>query len=97
MPVAHDAYGDAGRAPVRADRFEPDYTVPQLDFGGPAAPAAEYSRAPAILASVAIAGIGAIAAIAYFAGIIAAGIAVAAVAALIGFGNWVLNNTADLM
>jgi hypothetical protein len=97
MPAPYDAYGDPQRAGGHAraaDRFEPDRTLSQFDFGTADDPAAQ--RAIIVLPLVAIAMIGAIAAIAYFAGIIAAGIVTAAVGALVGFGNWILNNTIDL-
>lgn len=94
IPVPYgDADRDAGNARVAADRFEPDHILTQFDF---AAPAAEYWRAIAVLAVVAIAVVGAIAGIAYFAGMVAAAVATASVVALVGFGNWVLNNTVDL-
>ncbi|HKC03466.1 MAG TPA: hypothetical protein VKC17_09205 [Sphingomicrobium sp.] len=91
-----EADRDAGNARVADVRFEPDRILTQFDFAAPADPAAEYWRAVAVLTVVAIAVLGAIAGIAYFAGMVAAAIATAAVAALIGFGNWVLNNTVDL-
>jgi len=74
-------------------RFEPST---QSEFDTPADAAAEYWYAIRVLAAVAIAAVGAIAALVYFAGAVAAGIAVTVVGTLIAFGNWVLNNTADL-
>ena len=99
VPTPYAAYGEMERdvgTRAAADRFEPGRTLTKFDFGTPADPGAEYRRAVTVLPLVAIAMIGAIAAIAYFAGIIAAGIAAAAVVALISFGNWILNNTVDL-
>jgi len=100
IPIPYHAYGDTDRdirrASVASNRFEADRAALQFDFSATAGPAARYWRAIAILTSVTIAAIGAVAAIAYFAGVIAAGIAVAAAVAVIGFGNWILNNTIDL-
>lgn len=97
LPGPYDAYGemdrDAGNARVAADRFDP---VTQFNFAAAADPAAEHRRAVAILTVAALAVVGAVAGIAYFAGMVAAAIATAAVVALVGFGNWVLNNTVDL-
>ena len=84
---------DAGRARVAAGRFDPELALTQFHF---AAPAAERGRAVAVLAVAAIAVIGAVAGIAYFAGLVAAVVAGAAIVALAGFGTWVLNNTIDL-
>jgi hypothetical protein len=75
-------------------RFEPSCTQSELDT--PADAAAEYWYAVRVLAAVAIAAVGAIAALVYFAGAIAAVIAATVVVTLVAFGNWVLNNTADL-
>ena len=99
-PARRDASGHPQRRPknarAAAGRSEQDYRPSQYDFDAPADRAAEYWRAVIVLALVGIAVVGAIGAIAYFVGILAAGIAAAAVMALIAFGNWVLNNTIDL-
>jgi hypothetical protein len=49
-----------------------------------------------VLTLAALAATGALTAIFYVAGLAAAAIAAGAVAALIGFGNWILNDTIDL-
>jgi hypothetical protein len=91
-----DVRRDARNANVVTGRFDPAQALAQFHFRTPADPAAEYRRAIAVVGLVAVGAVGAITAIAYFAGIIAAGIVAAAVGALVGFGNWVLNNTIDL-
>jgi hypothetical protein len=98
-PIPYDAYGDMerdGGDAGTADTFEPDRTLTQFSFATPADPRAEYRRAISVLTAVAIAIAGAIAGIAYFAGLVAAGIVAAAVTALVGLGNWILNHTIDL-
>jgi hypothetical protein len=83
-------------AAAPAPRYQPDPTHIQFDFGGPADRAAERRRAMAILGLVAVAAVGLLTALAYLAGPLAAAVAALAAAALIGFGNWVLDNTVDL-
>ena len=96
-PASYDAWdsieADATNT-MAGGRVEPGCT--QIDFDTPADAAAEYWYAIRVLAAVAIAAIGALAALVYFAGALAAGIAVMVVAILVAFGIWVLNNTADL-
>jgi len=91
--AADRAVGDARAA---ADRFELDRALIQFHFAAPARPAAPRWRAVGVLTLAALAATGALTAIFYVAGLAAAAIAAGAVAALIGFGNWILNNTIDL-
>ena len=90
--------GDQGfrNEPAAGRRYKPVRPLTQFHFNAPANPAAERRRAIGVLGVAAIAAIGAFAAFTYFAGLIAAAIVAAAVAGLVGFGNWVLNHTADL-
>lgn len=81
---------------VAPEAFEPDRLLTQFDFRAEPDRAAQRWREIAILASLAIIVIGAIGALSYLLGIVAAAIAAAAVGALIGFGNWVLDHTIDL-
>ena len=96
----YEAYGepqrDSGKARIAADRFESYRPLAQIHLPAPADPRAGKWRAFGILTAAATTAVGALAAIAYFAGFIAAGILAAAVLSLVAFGNWVLNNTIEL-
>jgi len=95
----HVARSAAAKRTPRAIRkgageaFEPDRAPTQFHFR--TEPDRVTARETAILASLAIVVIGAIAALGYLLGIVAAAVAAAAVGGLIAFGNWVLNNTIE--
>ena len=79
-----------------AARVTPFRPRTQFDFRARIDRAADHRHAIAILGPVAIGVVGAIVAIVYLGGLIAATIAATAVAALIGFGNWILTNIIEL-
>jgi hypothetical protein len=95
-PVARDLRGRAplGDRPQPAaaepNRFVPAKTA--APTGSPSKAVMGRGHAMALLCAFAVAGIGGLAALAYAAGPIAAAVVVVAVAALIGFGNRVLDN-----
>ena len=91
-----DTRSDVRNAPALAQRFTPDQALTRFDFRAPADRTAERRRAIGILGLATIAAAGAFAALSSFAGIIPAAVAATAVAALIGFGNWVLNHIIDV-
>lgn len=91
-----DVRSDAPNATAVVRRFKPDQALTRFNFGAPASRDLERRRAIAIPGLTAIAAAGAFAGIISFAGIVAAAVTALAVAALIGFGNWVLNNSIDL-
>ena len=97
-PVPSPASGafdrDTGDARAAADRFELDRALIQFHFAVPARPG--RWRAVGLLTLLALMIASAIAGVAYAAGLVAAGIAAGAVATLIGFGRWILNNTIEL-
>ena len=87
---------DARGHDVLATRVAPFRPRTQFDFRARIDRAADHRRAIAILGPAAIGVVGAIVAIGYFGGLIAAAIAATAVAALIGWGNWILTNIIEL-
>lgn len=53
-------------------------------------------RATGIIAGFAVAAVGAAAVLVYFAGALVGGIMIAALSALVAWGNWILDNTIEL-
>lgn len=88
---------DARGSNVLAGRLERECPRTQFDFRAQTDPIADYWRAITIVSMAAIGVVGAILATGYLVGVIAAAIMATAVVALIGFGNWILNNTIDLL
>jgi hypothetical protein len=82
--------------PKPAPRFTAVRTQVQFDSVGSADYASKRRRAFAILGLTAVIAIGMLAALAYLVSPLAAAAAALAAAALVGFGNWVLDNTFDL-
>ena len=87
---------DGRHTPAAARRYRPARTLTEFHYAARGDAKADRRRALGLLGLAALGAISAVAALIYFAGIIAAGIAAAAIAALVGFGNWILNHSIEL-